>query len=283
MMLSIVIVNYNTRDLLLQTLKSVFENPPSLNYEVYVIDNNSSDDSCKKVQESFSTVKLIKNTENVGFARANNQALRVAVGKYILLLNSDTVVRPKTLDTMLKLMEQNPRFGAAGCKVVLPDGKLDLACKRSFPTPFNSLCKMMGLSKLFPKSKRFSAYNLTYLDENKSYKVDCLVGAFMMVRKDTIDQVGYLDEDYFMYGEDIDWCYRIKKAGWEIYYYGETEIIHYKGASSKKNPKVLYEFYNAMLLFYDKHYQDQYNFLIKGFVRLGIRLAYRIQKLRKGI
>jgi len=273
--LSIIIVNYNTKALLRQTLESVFRNHPKYRFEVFVVDNNSSDGSCGMIQEMFPQVDLIKNGKNLGFSRANNQAIRISQGRYILLLNSDTVVLPGALDTMIEFLEENPHVGAAGCKVVLPKGKLDLACRRSFPTPLNALFQAVGLSKLFPKSPLFAQYNLTYLDEDKTYPVDCIVGAFMMVRRETIEQVGLLDELFFMYGEDIDWCYRIKQAGWEIYYHPKAKIIHYKGASSEKRKyRMIYEFHRAMVTFYRKHYARKKFFLVNWLVIIGIWLRF---------
>lgn len=271
MNLSIIIVNYNTKELTRQTLQSIYKYNHNLDFEVIVVDNNSTDDSVDMIKEEFQQVLLIRNQDNLGFSRANNIGIKKAKGKYILLLNSDTVIMEDTLEVMFNFMESNPNVGAAGCKVVLPDGSLDKACKRSFPTPQNALYNALKLDKLFPHNKKFGEYNLTYLDEDEIHEVDCLVGAFMMVRKEAIEEVGLLDENFFMYGEDIDWCYRIKKAGWKIVYYPKTKIIHYKGGSSKKkNPKLIYEFYRAMYLFFEKHYKDKYSQLTKYIVYLGI-------------
>ena len=273
--LSIIIVNYNTKELLCQTLESVFRNHPKYRFEVFVVDNHSTDGSCEMVREMFPQVLLIENDENEGFSRANNQAIKVSQGRYVLLLNSDTIVLADALDTMLEFLEDNPSIGAVGCKVVLPNGKLDLACRRSFPTPMNALFQALGLSRLFPKNPLFAQYNLTHLDEDKTYPVDCLVGAFMMVRRETIEQVGLLDENFFMYGEDIDWCYRIKQAGWEIYYHPGAKIIHYKGASSEKRKyRMIYEFHRAMLIFYTKHYARKKFFLVNWLVITGIWLRF---------
>ena len=169
-------------------------------------------------------------------------------------------------------METHEDIGILGCKVILPDNSLDKACRRSFPDFNVSFYRMTGLSHLFPKSKRFGRYNLTYLDENDTYEVDCVVGAFMMVRSKAIKDVGLLDEIFFMYGEDIDWCYRIKAANWKIIYYSDAKIIHYKGASSSKtqNIKLTYEFYRAMYIFYNKHYKDNYPWITTAATYLGI-------------
>lgn len=273
--LSILIVNYNTADLTLQCLRSVFESKGNYSFEVILIDNASSDHSVERIEQQYPQVKLICNTENAGFAAANNQGIAQAQGKYILLLNSDTVVKEDTFDTMLSFMEANPEVGASGCKIVLPDGSLDKACKRGFPTPSAAFFYAFGISKLFPNKPYFNQYHMSHLDSDQEYPIDCLVGAFMLVRKAAIDQVGGLDETFFMYGEDIDWCYRIKQAGWEIYYYPRTEIIHHKGGSSRNKPvKIIYEFHRAMILFHRKHYRTKYPFYINGLVYMGVGLKF---------
>ena len=269
--LSVVIVSYNTRELLLQTLRSVYQASHSCSFEVFVVDNASSDGSAEETAGLFPDVRVIRNAENRGFAHANNQAIEAATGRYVLLLNSDTVVLDDTFDMMIEFLDAHPQVGAAGCKVIKPDGTLDLACRRSFPTPMNSLYQALKLDKLRPKSPRFASYNLTYLDENDIYPVDCLVGAFMMVRRAAIERVGMLDDRFFMYGEDIDWCYRIKQAGWEIWYYPKTTIIHYKGASSRKQKvRMILEFHRAMYLYYAKHHAEHTFFVINGLIYLGI-------------
>lgn len=269
--LSIIIVNYKTKELTRQALDSIYRYKWNINFEVIVVDNASKDKSVDILEREFPHILLIENDENLGFAKANNMGIARSRGRYILLLNSDTVVMEDAFTKTIEYMEKNPGVGAVGCKVVLPDGSLDKACKRSFPTPQNALYNVLKLDKLFPNNKAFGAYNLTYLDENQIHEVDCLVGAFMMVRREIIDRVGVLDGDFFMYGEDIDWCYRIKAAGWKIIYYPETKIIHYKGGSSKKkSPKLIYEFYRAMYLFYKKHYREKYPCFVTIWTYIGI-------------
>lgn len=278
--LSIVIVNYNTRKLTLDCLQSIYKSHMTHSYEVFVVDNNSMDNSVEAIADIFPQAQLIANSDNVGFSKANNQGINIASGRYVLLLNSDTVVQPDTLDIMIRFMDANPTVGAAGCKVVLPDGSLDKACRRGFPTPSASFYYAFGISKLFPNNPKFNQYQLSYLDPDKDYPVDCLVGAFMMVRRETIDQVGMLDEDFFMYGEDIDWCYRIKEAGWGIHYYPYTQITHYKGASSRRKPfKIIYEFHRAMYLFHKKHYEKKYSFIVNAVVYTGIAVKLAISLL----
>lgn len=271
--LSILIVSYNTCQLTLDAIRSIYQSVTNYSYEIIVIDNNSMDHSVEQIRHHFPEVILIQNDTNVGFSRANNQGMRIAKGRYILLLNSDTIIQPDTLQVMLNFMDQHPKVGASGCKVVLPNGRLDKACRRGFPTPSASFYYVFGFSKLFPKTPKFNQYHLSYLDPDLDYPVDCLVGAFMLVRKEVIEQVGMLDEDFFMYGEDVDWCYRIKKAGWQIYYYPKTSIVHYKGASSKRKPyKIIYEFHRAMFLFHNKHYKKQYPYVVSLVVYAGISL-----------
>lgn len=273
--LSILIVNYNTRDLTMDALHSVFRSETKYQYEVILIDNASADGSIEAIRTRFPQVTVIENRENVGFARANNQGMRRASGKYILLLNSDTVIQPDTIETMIAFMEQHPDVGAAGCKVLLPDGSLDKACRRGFPTPSASFYYAFGLAKLFPHVPKFNQYQLGYLDPDEEYEVDCLVGAFMLVRREVIEKVGFLDEQFFMYGEDIDWCYRIKQAGWKVYYYPRTSIIHYKGAGKKRRSrKIVYEFHRAMWLFHRKHYRRLYPWFVNAAVYLGIGLKF---------
>lgn len=269
--LSILIVNYNTRELTLECLRSVYMSFTTYSYEVIVIDNASPDDSVSAIQEQFPQAKLIRNDVNAGFSKANNQGLRIAAGRYCLLLNSDTTIEPDTLQLMVSFMDGYPQVGASGCKVVLPDGSLDKACKRGFPTPLASFYYAFGISRLFPHIPRFNQYQLGYLNPDEPHEIDCLVGAFMLVRREAIAQVGMLDEAFFMYGEDVDWCYRIKQAGWKIRYEPRTRILHHKGASSRRKPlKIVYEFHRAMILFHNKHYRSKYASWVNGLVYAGV-------------
>jgi GT2 family glycosyltransferase len=253
-------------------------NTSGLNYEVIVVDNASDDGSIEAIEKQFPTVVIIRNTENLGFSKANNIGIRESKGDYVLLLNSDTIVEQQTLKGAMAFIKDHKHIGALGCKVLLPSGKLDPACKRSFPTPLNGLYHSLNLDTAFPENIHFGAYNLTYVDENKTYSIDCIMGAFMLVPRFVIDQVGMLDEDYFMYGEDIDWCYRIKKAGYQVMYYPEIRIFHHKKASGigKKNPKVIAAFYDSMIIFYNKHYQDQYNKFIRWCVITGTTIMKKM-------
>lgn len=271
--ISIIIVNYNTKELLKQTIESVINTTKHIEYEIIVSDNDSKDGSQTMIKEKFSKVRLIENNDNLGFPKGNNVAIREAKGRYILLLNSDTKVLENCIEDCAKYMDNHKDIGALGCKLVLADGTLDHACKRGFPTPEASLFYMLKFNKLFPKNKKFTAYTMGYLSEDSINEVDSLTGAFMLVRREVIDKVGFLDERFFMYGEDIDWCYRIKSAGYKVVYYPKVTTIHYKGQSSKKKKlKTIYEFHRAMILFYNKHYRKEYNFIVTLLVYIGISL-----------
>lgn len=254
--LSIIIVNYNVKEFLAQALNSILKATHSLNTEIFVVDNASTDGSVRLIRERFAGVKLIANEQNVGFSAANNQALRLARGRFICLINPDTVVQENTFTTLVDFMDQHPEAGMVGCKILNPDGSLQLGCKRSYPTPWVAFSKIMGLSRLFPKSRIFGQYNLTYLDDDQLHEVEAISGSFMLLRQEILARVGYLDEDFFMYGEDLDWCYRVQEGGWKIFYVPLTRIIHYKGESSKQRQSdYLREFYRAMDLFVRKHYK----------------------------
>ncbi|MBN3523797.1 glycosyltransferase family 2 protein [Paenibacillus apiarius] len=286
--LSIIIVNYNTKQLTLNCLESVYRSVTDCQFEVILIDNASRDDSVQVIGEQYPQVKLIANEHNLGFSKANNQGMRVAEGRYVLLLNSDTVIQPDTLDIMIRFMDEHPEVGASGCKVVLPDGSLDKACRRGFPTPAATFFYVSRLSKLFPKNPRINAYHREDLDPDQAYPIDCLIGAFMMVRREAIEQVGMLDEDFFMYGEDVDWCYRIKQAGWVNYYYPKTKIVHYKRASSRNKPfKITYEFHRAIYVLYNKHFKQQYPFWVNALMYAGmgakLAAALTLNALAKGL
>lgn len=268
--LSIVIVNYQTFELTRNTVNSILEYEYPFSYEILVVDNASGDDSLAKLQDYFKDrVKFIASTENNGFAAGNNQALRIATGKYVLLLNSDTIVWENTLEDIYDYMESHNDVGACGCRVILENGELDKACKRSFPNVKNSFFRLFHI----PTNSKDNDYNLDDLPDDEIYEIDCLTGAFMFMRAEALDKVGFLDETFFMYGEDIDLCYRIKHEGWKIIYYGKSKITHLKGASSKKQKsKLIYEFYRAMYVYYKKHHANENSFIVNIVVYLGITL-----------
>ena len=252
--LSIIIVNYNVKEFLQNLIHSIYKAAQRITFEIIVVDNASNDGSVEFIKEKFPTVKLFTNKENLGFSKANNIGLKEATGKYILLINPDTIVSEDTFDKMIRFFQENSEAGLAGCKILNPDGSLQLACRRSFPGPWTSFCKVTGLSNLFPQSRLFARYNLTYLNEDQTYEVDAISGSFMMFTKEIYEKVGGLDEQFFMYGEDLDFCYRVQKAGYKVLYVHSTQIIHYKGESTRRSSldetKI---FYSAMQLFVKKH------------------------------
>jgi O-antigen biosynthesis protein len=271
--LSVIIVNYNVKEFLQNLLHSIEKASSNISKEIIVIDNASDDGSVEVIKEKFPAVILIENKINVGFGRANNQGLAIAKGDFILFINPDCIVSEDTIDKMLLFFKEHPECGLAGCKILNFDGTLQLACRRSFPGPWTSFTKVTGLSNLFPKSRIFARYNLTYLDENKTYEVDAVSGSFMMIRKEVYEKVGGFDEQFFMYGEDLDLCYRVQKSGFKVYYVHSTQVIHYKGESTKRsNLDETKLFYDAMHLFVKKHLSS---FPI---VELILRLAIGFRK-----
>jgi len=289
--LAIIIVNFNTRDYLRNCLTSIYNSRGDFTFDICVVDNASSDGSVDMVRTEFSQVRLIESPVNGGFSYANNLGLKAygfgdsgssrpssttgnssSVPRYALLLNPDTVLPPEGLAMMLGFMEEHPEAGVAGPKLVLEDGSLDLACRRSFPTPQVAVYRMVGLSKLFPRHPRFGRYNLTYLDPDQVAEVDSVVGAFMLVKRDAVQGVGLLDEDFFMYGEDLDWAYRITQSGWKVYYNPAVTVLHVKRASSRHSDRAAREFYRAMRIFYDKHYASSTPLWLHYLVLTGINL-----------
>ena len=283
MKISIVIVNYNVKHFVEQCLHSVFKALHGIDAEVFVVDNNSVDGSVALIREKFPQVKLIENKVNAGFSRANNQAIRLAAGEYVLLLNPDTVVQEDTFHQALSFMDTHPDAGGLGVRMVDGKGNFLPESKRGLPTPEVAFYKIFGLARLFPRSKRFGRYHLTYLDKNKTHAVDVLSGAFMLLRKSVLGKVGLLDEDYFMYGEDIDLSYRIILGGYKNYYFPLTTIIHYKGESTRKSSiNYVFVFYRAMAIFARKHFSGNrarlFSFLINLaiYLRAGASLSRRL-------
>lgn len=252
--LSVIIVNYNVRFFLEQALHALYRSVTEYDYEIFVVDNHSTDDSFSMLVQQFPQVQVIANADNAGFSKANNQAIRIAKGEYILLLNPDTVIREDTLQRCIAFMDAHPDAGGLGVKMFDGTGKFLPESKRGFPSPWAAFAKMSGLARLFPDSRLFGQYHLSYLDKDQTHEVDVLSGACMFLRKSVLDRIGLLDEDYFMYGEDIDISYRIKKAGYKNYYLAETSIIHFKGESTRKGSlNYVRVFYNAMIIFTRKH------------------------------
>ncbi len=289
--LGIVIVSYNTRDLLRNCLRSVYASRGDLVYEVCVVDNASPDGSAEMVAAEFPQVRLLANAENVGYPSANNQGLcafgfattpnsQSPIPRFALLLNADTELPPDALARMLDFMAERSDAGIAGPKLSLPDGSLDLACRRSFPTPEVSAYRLTGLSRLFPRSRRFGRYNLTYLDPDHVAEVDSVVGAFMLVRGEVIAQVGLMDEQFFMYGEDLDWAFRIKAVGWKVYYNPAVTVLHIKRAASRHSPRAQVEFYRAMNIFYHKHYAVHTSWWAHVLIVGAISLRQKLEQWR---
>ncbi len=271
MKISVIIVNYNVKYFLEQALHSVRKAAQGIEAEVFVVDNNSVDGSCEMVKRTFPEVILIENKDNPGFSRANNQAIRLAKGEYVLLLNPDTVVEEDCFQKICGFMDATPDAGALGVKMIDGKGQFLPESKRGLPTPLVAFYKMFGLSKLFPKSKRFGRYHLGFLSKDEVHSVDVLAGAFMLLRASVIAKTGMLDEDYFMYGEDIDLSYRITKAGYKNYYFPNTTIIHYKGESTKKaSVNYVFVFYRAMIIFAQKHYSQKHAHLFSVLIHTAI-------------
>ena len=285
--LSIVIVNYNTCERLRDCLRSIFASQGIRSPDVWIVDNASSDGSADMARAEFSQAHVVVNEKNLGFAAANNVALRRCKADYALLLNPDTVLPPTALAEAMRFLETHPDAAVVGPKLVRPDGSLDLACRRSFPTPEVSFYRMVGLSALFPQSRRFGRYNMTFLDPDESAEVDSVVGAFMMVRGEILRQVGLLDEQFFMYAEDLDWCKRIKEAvnprtgnRWQVWYYPAIKVLHVKRAASKGSARAQRAFNETMLQFYRKHYASSTPFWLDWLVVGGIALRGLVVRLR---
>lgn len=269
--LSVIIVNYNVKAFLEQCLMAIERAKHDLNIEIFVVDNASVDGSQAMVKKRFPYVHLIENKKNIGFSKANNQALKLINGKYILILNPDTLIQEDTLIILKNFLDTHPNAGAVGCKLINPDGSFQIASRRGLPTPWVAFTRIFGLSKIFPKSRLFGKYNMTYLGSNVKSEVDVLPGSLMFMRKDILDKIGYFNEDYFMYGEDIDLCYRIKKEGWKIFYIPTTKAIHYKGESTKKGEiSFVSNFYSAMLIFTNKHFKSHYSIFLRTILTVGI-------------
>lgn len=270
--LAIVIVNYKARDLLRDCLKSI-QASQGVSPVIYVVDNASADGSMEMIREEFPAVHLLSLADNIGYGAGNNAGLKAALdqvggpSRYLLLLNPDTVLPADALSRSVAFLDGRPDAGAVGPKLVRQDGSLDKACRRGFPTPAVALYHFLFLDRVFPNSPRFARYNVTYLDPDQQAEVDSLVGAFMLIRREALEKAGLFDESFFMYGEDLDLCFRIRQHGWKIWYDPDVTVLHYKGASSKQNSsKANYEFYRSMLLFHRKHFASRTFFLVNWLI-----------------
>ncbi len=295
MKLSVVIVSYNVKELLDKCIKSVDTAAKKTEHEIFVVDNDSQDGTAEFIKKKYPHVKLIANAINLGFSKANNQAIKQAKGEYVLILNPDTELMPDTITQMLKFLDNcDPKVAIATCKVELPGGSLDRDCRRSFPTPFRALAHFSPLSKIFKGTKLFDSYYMGHIPLTQEVEVDACVGAFMLIRHSALKEVGNFDEDYFFYGEDLDLCYRMRQKGYKIVYTPITKIIHHKGASSgikehtaemSKAPKAsrtraIVESTRAMELFYKKHYRGIYPPPVTFFVMAAIKVVKMIRLFR---
>ena len=271
--LSVVILSYNVRDLLSLAIRTSLAASRDLAAEIIVVDNASPDGSADMVEETFPEVKLIRSDENLGFAGGNNLGLKTARGRHVMILNPDVVVHPRAFRSLVSYLDTHPETGAVGGRIINPDGTSDPGAKRGFPSPSAAFYRLVGLSYIFPRSRRFAGYNLTYMSPDEaSDEVEALSGAFMCVRGEAFDEVGGLDDDYFMYGEDLDWCYRIRSAGWKIAYVPEAQIVHFRGQSTRTIPRLrqLYLFHQAMHIFVKKHIAPKSSGLFVAFMEAGI-------------
>lgn len=297
--ISIIIINYNTKELLKSLFLSILKSKAKdLVIEIIIVDNNSTDGSQEQIKKFAALIKkknislkAIINKKNLGYAKANNQAIRVAKGRYILFLNSDTKLLADTLIKMVKFMDLNKQASAATCRVELADGSLDFSCHRGFPTPWAAFSYFVGLEGLFFKLKLFSQYHQGWKDFNQIHQVDVISGAFFLIRKEVLAKIGFFDEKFFIYGEDIDLCYRMNKKGYKIYFYPKTKIIHYKKQSGREKNKNKIDtqnnlnirettkkyFYQTMKIFYQKHYQNKYPWIVTKLVLFGIWLASKLK------
>lgn len=261
MKLSVIIVNYNVKFYLEQCLRSLQKATEGIDTEIIVVDNHSHDGSPDYLRERFPHIILIENMHNVGFARANNIGIKISTGEYVLLINPDTFVAETTISETLEFMDTHPNAGALGVKMLNSDGSSAMESRRGIPTPMTSFYKMSGLCTRFPRSHRFGRYYMSYLPWDSPQKIEIISGAFCLMRRSALDRVGLLDEDFFMYGEDIDLSYRILKSGFDNWYYPAV-ILHYKGESTQKSSfRYVHVFYQAMLIFFKKHY-GQHNLLL---------------------
>lgn len=281
---SVLVVNHNGGELLLKSLASLYGQAGEVCWEAILVDNASADGSVAAVQALFPAVRVMACAENLGFAKANNLALGLSRGRYVLLLNPDVILEAGALAAVVRFMDADPEVGICGPKIVLPDGRLDAPCRRSFKTPATYFYKALGLGRLFPRSRRFARYYLSYLDEDQSTEVDAVIGAFLMVRRETIEQIGPLDERFFMYCEDEDWCFRAKRAGWKVVYYPEAVVTHHKGSSTRKRQaRMVYERHKAIFQFHRKNIAPAYPPLVNGLVYLGIAASLVANLLANGL
>ena len=274
--LSIIIVNHNTSSITKNAIRSIIETVKEVKYEIIVVDNSTYSNGVFCFSDP--RVRIFSGFVNKGFGNACNIGAEKAFGKCVLFLNSDTILNKQTIDKAYNKLINDDNIGALGVRQILKSGELDAGCKRGFPTPLNSLYYFLGLDKRWPESKKYGAYHQTFVDQRSVTEVDCLSGAFIMMRREVFEFVSGFDEDYFMYGEDIDLCYRLRQKGFVVLYYGEVFLTHLKGESSSSSLVVLKNFYKSMQIFYDKHYKNKYNFFVGVLVKIGIKLKYLLAR-----
>lgn len=282
--LSIVIVNHNTKKLTEQTIESVIRSTHTIKYEIIVVDNSSDQQERYQSVDGWPVI-LIPNVENKGFGHACNLGSKQAIGDAVLFLNSDTIVHEGALDRSVSYLKEHKEIGVLGIRTLLADGTLDHGCKRGFPTPANALYYYLGMDKRHPDNKKYGAYRQTFVDEHQTSEVDAVSGSFLLMPREVLNLVGGFDEEFFMYGEDLDLCYRVKKKGYQVVYYADAQMTHLKGQSGlhAKSKEVIFHFYNSMILFYKKHYIRQYNILVTCMVYCGVWLKYLLTILKSKI
>lgn len=278
--ISVIIVNYNTRKLCAQTVRSVLDNLGDMSAEIIIADNSSM--ASEVFSSTDSRVKVFSGLPNKGFGTASNYGAEKASGKYILFLNSDTIMQPKTLPRAVSYMETHPETGCLGTRTLLEDGSFDHGCKRGFPTPFNSFCYFLKLDRLFPKSKAVGGYRQTHIGREETAEVQCVSGSFMLMPREVFKETGGFDEEIFMHGEDIDLCYRIGLTGRKVVYLGDVFMIHLKGRSSlhQKGKESIKNFYKGITYVYDKYYTDKHGKVGTALFHLAIKLKYYMTLLR---
>ena len=282
--LTIAIVNYNSTEFLGRCLDSIFEQTGLTSFRVVVVDNASADRNLSEIEGRYPDVTFILNEENHGFAIACNQAIQHQPADNYLLLNPDCLVGKHAIDNCIKFLDHHTEIGIVGCRVCNPDGSLQLACRRQIPRPATAFYRLVGLSRLFPNNPRFAAYNVSYLDDKKSHEVEAVSGSFLMFRHQVYRDTGGLDEEFFLYGEDLDFCYRTTLKGWKVFYYAGSEVIHFKNVSSRTDTKrSTFHFYRSMGIFYRKHFSEDASSLEKILVPVGIRLLYAAKRIRQVI
>jgi hypothetical protein len=276
--ISICIVTLKARDFLRECLNSLEANPPGGSLEIIVVENHSSDGTVEMLRQDYPYVQLIENETNAGFVRPMNQAMHAASGRYVLLLNPDTVVLPGAVDSLIDFFAKNPQAGICGPKVLNRDRSLQKSCRRGEPRPVAVLSYFLGLSKLFPRSKFFGGYLMNYMDEDALHEVAGVAGSCMLVRREVIEQIGYLDERFFAYQEDADYCFQARKAGWKIYYVPQAQIIHYGGqGGSRVQPyRSIFEWHRSYFLYYRKNLASDYFFLFNWFYYLAMGIKFSV-------